>query len=93
MEKLPNVIQSVIADGVQMSKSRWELYKEKNGVTPLDLLNPKTKPATEDLSNTRYEICKSCPDLTEITKQCKHCGCFMAVKTKLNDAKCPLGKW
>jgi hypothetical protein len=26
-----------------MAKSKWEEYKEKNGVTPLDLLNPRTK--------------------------------------------------
>ena len=28
-----------------MTKNRWQQYKEKNGVTPLDLLNPMTKPA------------------------------------------------
>lgn len=93
MEKLPNVIQNVIADGVQMSKSRWEQYKEKNGVTPLDLLNPKTRPANEEESNQRFDICKACPELISATKQCKQCGCFMAIKTKLADARCPLGKW
>ena len=74
-------------------KSRWEQYKEKNGVTPLDLLNPNTKPATEESSNERYEICLSCPELINISKQCKKCGCFMSIKTKLESAKCPLGKW
>ena len=28
--------------------SRWEEYKAKNGVTPLDLLNPKTKKAEKN---------------------------------------------
>lgn len=74
-------------------KSRWQEYKEKNGVTPLDLLNPKTKSADEETSNKRYEICLACPELIQITKQCKQCGCFMNVKTKLESAKCPLGKW
>lgn len=71
----------------------WEKYKEKNGVTPLDLLNPRTKQATTDLSDMRYKTCLECPELIQVTKQCKKCGCFMNVKTKLESAKCPLGKW
>ena len=74
-------------------KSKWEEYKEKNGVTPLDMLNPKTKLAEEKVSNTRYEICLQCPELTKISKQCKKCGCFMTAKTKYEAAKCPIGKW
>lgn len=73
--------------------SRWEEYKKKNGVTPLDLLNPKTKPAEEEVSNERYEICKQCPEFVKISTQCRQCGCFMSVKTKLESARCPLGKW
>jgi hypothetical protein len=76
-----------------MAKSRWEQYKEKNGVTPLDLLNPMTKPADVDKASERLQICKQCPELIAITNQCKKCGCFMNVKTKLDSAKCPLGKW
>lgn len=74
-------------------KSRWQEYKEKNGVTPLDLLNPNTRPASKEVSDNRYSICLECPELRQATKQCKQCGCFMAVKTKLESAKCPLGKW
>ena len=76
-----------------MTKSRWELYKEKNGVTPLDLLNPMTKNANQEVQSTRMKICLSCPELIKTTKQCKKCGCFMNVKTKLDVAKCPIGKW
>lgn len=76
-----------------MSKSRWEQYKEKNGVTPLDLLNPKTRKIDETFANERLDICKGCPELISITHQCKKCGCFMEFKTKLEAAKCPLGKW
>lgn len=74
-------------------KSRWEQYKEKNGVTPLDFLNPMTKPAEEIVSNKRLDICLSCPELIQKVNQCKRCGCFMNIKTKLDAAKCPLGKW
>jgi hypothetical protein len=76
-----------------MSKSAWELYKEKNGVTPLDMLNPMTKHAAEELSDSRMSICRSCPELIKLTSQCKKCGCFMSIKTKYEAAKCPIGKW
>jgi ribosomal protein L32 len=66
--------------------------KPKN-VTPLDLLNPKSKRSSDELTATRLSICKVCPELISITNQCKKCGCFMNLKTKLEDATCPLGKW
>jgi hypothetical protein len=75
-----------------MSASRWEQYKEKNGTTLLDLFNVRTKYATEELAAERYTICQNCEEMT-ITKNCKQCGCFMVVKTKLQESKCPLGKW
>ncbi len=74
-------------------KSRWEQYKEKNGVTPLDLLNPKTRKIDESHAAERMSICKACPELIKVVDQCKQCGCFMEFKTKLEAAKCPLGKW
>lgn len=73
--------------------SAWKKYKEKNGVTPLDVLNPKTKHATEDLATSRISICQSCPEFIKLTSQCKKCGCIMNIKTKLEAAKCPIGKW
>lgn len=76
-----------------MTKSRWQQYKEKNGVTPLDMLNPLTKHADKEVADSRFEICKSCPELLPISYQCKKCGCFMIAKTKLEKAKCPIGKW
>jgi len=83
-------------------KTSWEIYKEKNKdmvehlsktVKPWDMINPNVERADESLSNKRYEICKACPELIKLTKQCKKCGCFMAAKTKLLDATCPLDKW
>jgi predicted Zn-ribbon and HTH transcriptional regulator len=74
-------------------KSRWELYKEKNGVTPLDLLNPMSKKTEDDVAEKRLEICKQCPELLSVTTQCKKCGCFMNAKVKLEAARCPLEKW
>lgn len=75
-------------------KSAWEKYKEKLGTTrPWDLVNPNVQWAGDEKAAARYEVCKFCPELIKLTKQCKQCGCFMAAKTKLNDATCPLGKW
>jgi predicted Zn-ribbon and HTH transcriptional regulator len=76
-----------------MTKSRWQQYKEKNGVTILDALNPMTKNAPKDVYDARMEICLSCPELIKLTSQCKKCGCFMNLKTKIEAAKCPIGKW
>jgi hypothetical protein len=74
-------------------KTVWEKYKEKNGSTPLDMLNPNTRRLPSEASKVRLDICKSCPELTKITMQCKKCGCFMVAKTKLEISKCPIGKW
>jgi len=74
-------------------KSAWEKYKEKNGVTPLDMLNPKTIKTSDEKQKARFSLCLSCENLTKHTHQCKLCGCFMSAKTKLEDAKCPIGKW
>ena len=70
----------------------WQRYKDKNGVTPLDLLKRPTM-ASEDIALERLAICKACPELIKLTTQCKKCGCFMKLKTTLQDATCPIGKW
>jgi hypothetical protein len=74
-------------------KSAWEKYKEKNGTTPLDMLNPNAKKVSNEDAEARLEICNSCPELIKLTSQCKQCGCFMKMKTKFEVAKCPLKKW
>ena len=73
--------------------SAWEKYKESLGESrPWHLLD-KENYVEEIVSNERLDICKSCPELIKLTTQCKKCGCFMAAKTKLKQASCPLGKW
>jgi hypothetical protein len=73
--------------------SAWEEYKAKHGSTPLDLLNPKTKPALSEVADERYSICKNCPQFLKMSKRCKECGCFMKLKTQISSSKCPIGKW
>lgn len=74
--------------------SPLQRYKQMLGDTrPWDMLNPNTEYLPEAEANARYDICKACPELIKLTKQCKKCGCFMAAKTKMTAAKCPIGKW
>ena len=72
----------------------WEKYKQNLGETrPWDILNPNTGWVNEEVASQRYSLCASCPELIQLTKQCKKCGCFMTYKTKLENATCPIGKW
>lgn len=72
----------------------WEEYKAKLGTTrPWDIINPQIPKADDELANKRLDICLGCDRLIKATKQCKECGCFMALKVKLQGAVCPLGKW
>jgi hypothetical protein len=74
--------------------SPWEKYKKNLGSTrPWDMINPNVDYVSKDVADSRYSICQSCPELISLTKQCKKCGCFMAAKTKLLNAQCPIGKW
>lgn len=75
-------------------KSSFEQWKENFGETrPWDFFNPNTKYVDETLAQKRFSICKGCPELIAVTSQCKKCGCFMHIKTKLELATCPLKKW
>jgi len=49
-----------------------------------------TKPETEE-SKARLEVCKTCPEWTG--KSCKVCGCFVNLKVRIPEEKCPIGKW
>lgn len=66
--------------------------EELDDVTPMDLLNSDNY-TTKEIKNSRMDICKSCDRLFKPTRQCKECGCFMALKTWLKNATCPLDKW
>lgn len=73
--------------------SAWDNYKKKLGTTrPWDVLNSANH-TDEDIAQKRINICEVCPQLLKVTYQCKECGCFMKLKTKLKEAVCPLGKW
>lgn len=41
----------------------------------------------------RIAICNRCPNLFTPTRSCKICKCFVDIKTKLQNQKCPIAKW
>jgi hypothetical protein len=59
---------------------------------PWDIIYPD-KRTSEDIYNSRMDICNNCEYLINMTKQCMKCGCFMHIKTKIDNAYCPIGKW
>jgi hypothetical protein len=61
-------------------------------VKPWDMVNGAPRSTAEE-AERRFEICKGCPEIIELTSTCKKCGCFMYMKTKLAEANCPIGKW
>jgi hypothetical protein len=67
--------------------------KEDRPARPWDLLNKNIGRVESEVASSRFEICKACPELIQLTKTCKKCGCFMEAKTKLPNASCPIGKW
>lgn len=74
--------------------SKWSEWKKNVGDTrPWHLLDPDKLLDNQNIIDQRLDICKSCPEFISSTSQCKKCGCFMNLKTKLAGAECPLGKW
>jgi hypothetical protein len=74
--------------------SAWKEWKNNLGETrPWDMINPNTEFVEDSVAESRMRLCLSCPELIKTTKQCKKCGCFMHLKTKLEKAVCPIGKW
>lgn len=65
---------------------------DNKDVKPWDLFNGSPR-SPEELAAYRLEICKTCEFYRARTNQCKKCGCFMKLKTNLEHAKCPIGKW
>jgi hypothetical protein len=48
---------------------------------------------SNDDANRRKNICEGCEFYQKTSQRCTKCGCFMAVKTYIKAAVCPIGKW
>jgi len=74
--------------------TKWEEWKQSLGETrPWHLIDHNRHIKDAKVSDARLDICKSCPEFVRLTSQCKRCGCFMPLKTKLAEAVCPINKW
>lgn len=49
------------------------------------------KTVTDEIKNSRLDICKSCNKLKN--DKCSECGCFVNIKASWDSEKCPLEKW
>lgn len=66
---------------------------EKKDVTFFDLFDPRAPRSDQEAIEDRLAICLQCPHLNKKYVKCNKCGCFMKLKTTLQDAHCPIGKW
>jgi hypothetical protein len=41
----------------------------------------------------RLTICTTCAHFEPTLQRCKLCGCFMQLKARIPQAKCPDGRW
>lgn len=58
-----------------------------------DIVAGKLQLSEEELATERLKLCKECPQMTKLSRQCKLCGCFLDLKVKVLNAQCPMGKW
>jgi hypothetical protein len=65
---------------------------ERSDVRPWDLINGSPR-APEEIAAERLAICKGCEFFRKGNQTCKKCGCFMKLKTLIDKAGCPVGKW
>jgi hypothetical protein len=47
---------------------------------------------TAEEAEKRLAVCQACEFYVDNTR-CSKCGCYMATKTYLKAANCPVGKW
>ena len=81
-----------------MSKHReitvYTKYMKENGdVEFSDMFDPRQPRSNRNLIEERLAICNECPWFYKKLAKCRRCGCFMHLKTSLENAKCPLDKW
>ena len=79
-----------------LAKYEADEYAEKNEKIDLRSIPSRIKNIIlhdQDIIDKRFSMCQDCEHFISATNQCKKCGCFMKVKTKLTTASCPVGKW
>jgi hypothetical protein len=67
--------------------------KDNGDVEFSDLFDIKQPRTPKELIEERLAICNTCPAFNKRLQKCNKCGCFMKLKTTLQKASCPIGKW
>ena len=79
-----------------LAKYEADEYAEKNENIDLRSIPSRIKQVIlhdQTIIDRRFSMCQDCEHFISATSQCKECGCFMKVKTKVATARCPVGKW
>ena len=58
-----------------------------------DLFDPNQPRSNRELIESRLKICNECEWFNKRLAKCRKCGCFMKLKTTLQEAKCPIERW
>jgi hypothetical protein len=74
-------------------KEKKQIPKLVKPAKPWDLLNPKIGRVSDEIKAERLSFCEGCEFFLGLSRNCRHCGCFMDLKTALPHASCPVGKW
>ena len=51
------------------------------------------KIADKETFEKRIKLCESCKSLSLPLYRCNECGCFMKVKARIKNIKCPKNNW
>ncbi len=73
--------------------AKIEDMKDNGDVEFTDLFDVKQPRSSKELVEERLAICNECPWLNKRLMKCRQCGCFMKLKSTLQQASCPLDKW
>ena len=99
-----NIVNSLLRFNIALGKklvflrTKYEAdeYAKKNDNIDLRIIPKRIKNIIlhdMDIIEKRFSMCQGCEHFIKATSQCKKCGCFMKVKTKLATSRCPIGKW
>ena len=62
-----------------------------DGITYDDIINDFD--ATDEIQQSRLDICAGCEYFIQEIQECSMCRCFMPNRVKKSLSHCPLNKW
>jgi len=80
---------SLMKEGKKIQSSLKETAKRASDA----IINNKKIASNQLDARKRLDICNKCSELAKGTGRCQMCGCFVALKVKLDFEECPLHYW